>query len=401
MVEILFFLIILFLVALISRKIDHLPISAQMIFIFAGILAGYFLTGFVDVRQPPLSTIVLMIAEVALVLVLFTDASRVKLGALKSNLLTIRLLTVGLISTIILGIAAAAVIFTELTFWEAAIIGIVLAPTDAALGQIVVKNKKIPERIRKALEVESGLNDGLCVPFLLVFIAIGLAEETFSPVGYFVEVALAQIGLGALVGLGVGILGAGIVIKSRDKGWITPEYQRIAFLVLAVISFLLADEIGGSGFIAAFVGGLATGYITRDAGKVLIDFAEAEGQFLNLTVFFLLGIIMAGLLPFITWQIVLYAILSLTIIRILPVALSLIGAKVDIDSTLFMGWFGPRGLASVVLALIALEELGSFPGEETFILAVFTTVLFSVVAHGVTALPLSETYVNNMKSKFK
>lgn len=401
MVELLFFLIILFLVALISRKIDHLPISAQMIFIFAGILAGYFLTGFVDVRQPPLSTIVLMIAEVALVLVLFTDASRVKLGALKSNLLTIRLLTGGLISTIVLGIAAAAVIFTELTFWEAAIIGIVLAPTDAALGQIVVKNKKIPQRIRKALEVESGLNDGLCVPFLLVFIAIGLAEETFSPMGYFVEVALAQIGLGALVGLGVGIIGSGIVIKSRDKGWVTPEYQRIAFLVLAVISFLLADEIGGSGFIAAFVGGLATGYVTRDAGKVLIDFAEAEGQFLNLTVFFLLGIIMAGLLPFITWQIVLYAILSLTIIRMLPVALSLIGAKVDIDSTLFMGWFGPRGLASVVLALIALEELGSFPGEETFILAVFTTVLFSVVAHGVTALPLSEIYVKNMKSKFK
>lgn len=244
--------------------------------------------------------------------------------------------------------------------------------------------------------MESGLNDGLCVPFLLVFIVIGLAEETFTPGAYFIQIALAQIGLGALVGLGVGILGAGVVIKSRDKGWITPEYQRLAFLVLAVISFILADEIGGSGFIAAFVGGLATGYVTRDAGKVLIDFAEAEGQFLNLTVFFLLGIIIAGLLPFITWQIILYAILSLTIIRMLPLALSLIGAKVDVSSTLFMGWFGPRGLASVVLALIALEELGSFPGEDTFILAVFVTVLFSVVAHGVTALPFSRMYVKKL-----
>ncbi len=225
MVELLFFLIMVFLVALISRKIDHLPVSAQMIFIFAGILAGYFLTGFVDVREPPVSTIVLIIAEVALVLVLFTDASRVKLGALKSNLLTLRLLSIGLISTIVLGIVAAVVIFTDLTFWEAAIIGVVLAPTDAALGQIVVKNKKIPERIRKALEVESGLNDGLCVPFLLVFIAIGLAEEAFSPAGYFVEVALAQIGLGALVGLGVGIIGSGIVIKSRDKGM---DYSRVS-----------------------------------------------------------------------------------------------------------------------------------------------------------------------------
>ena len=304
MIELLFFLIMVFVVAIISRKIDKLPISAQMIFIFAGILVGWFVTGFIDVTEPPVSTIVLLIAEIALVLVLFTDASRVNLGSLKSNMLTTRLLSIGLLLTIFLGITSAILIFTDLTFWEAAIIGVVLAPTDAALGQIVVKNKGIPEKIRKTLEVESGLNDGLSVPFLLVFIAIGLAEESFSPTGYFIQTAVEQIGLGALVGVAVGIFGSGIVIKSRDKGWITPDYQRIAFLVLAILSFIIADEIGGSGFIAAFVGGLATGYITRDAGKVLMDFAETEGQFLNLTVFFLLGIIVAGLLPFINWQII-------------------------------------------------------------------------------------------------
>jgi NhaP-type Na+/H+ or K+/H+ antiporter len=398
MIELLFFLLMVFIVAVISRRIDKLPVSAQMIFIFSGILIGWFVTGFINVTEPPVSTIILLIAEIALVLVLFTDASRVNLASIKWNSLETRLLSIGLILTIVMGITFAIVIFTNLTFWEAAIIGVVLAPTDAALGQMVVKNKGIPNRIREALEVESGLNDGLSVPFLLVFIAIGLSEESFSPTGYFVQTALEQIGLGAIVGIAVGFIGSRIVIKSRNNGWITPNYQRIAFLVLAVLSFIIADEIGGSGFIAAFIGGLATGYVTRDAGKVLMDFAEAEGQFLNLTVFFLLGIVLAGLIPYITWQIILYAILSLTIIRMIPVAISLLGTKVSWNSILFMGWFGPRGLASIVLALIALERLNSFPGQDTFILAVFITVLFSVVAHGVTALPLSKLYIKKLKS---
>ena len=398
MIELLFFLLMFFIVAVISRRIDKLPVSAQMIFIFSGILIGWFVTGFINVTEPPVSTIILLIAEIALVLVLFTDASRVNLASIKWNSLETRLLSIGLILTIVMGITFAIVIFTNLTFWEAAIIGVVLAPTDAALGQMVVKNKGIPNRIREALEVESGLNDGLSVPFLLVFIAIGLSEESFSPTGYFVQTALEQIGLGAIVGIAVGFIGSRIVIKSRNNGWITPNYQRIAFLVLAVLSFIIADEIGGSGFIAAFIGGLATGYVTRDAGKVLMDFAEAEGQFLNLTVFFLLGIVLAGLIPYITWQIILYAILSLTIIRMIPVAISLLGTKVSWNSILFMGWFGPRGLASIVLALIALERLNSFPGQDTFILAVFITVLFSVVAHGVTALTLSKLYIKKLKS---
>lgn len=393
MIELLLFLLMLFIVAILSRKIDKIPLTPQMIFIFAGIAVGWFFTGFVDIIQPPISTIILLIAEIALVLVLFSDASQIRLGSIKLNSLTSRLLITGLPLTIVLGIITAIFIFTDLTFWESAIIGVVLAPTDAALGQIVVQNKRIPELIRKSLEVESGLNDGLCVPFLLVFVAIGLAQESFSPVGYFLEVAIMQIGVGVLVGIAVGFIGSRIIIKSRDNGWITPEYQRIAFLALAILSFVIADQTGGSGFIAAFVGGLATAYVTLDARKVLMDFAEAEGQFLNLTVFFILGIVISDLIPQITWQIILYAILSLTVIRMLPVALSLLGAKVRWDSVLFMGWFGPRGLASVVLALIALERLSPFPGQDTFILTVFITVFLSVIAHGITALPFSKLYL--------
>jgi NhaP-type Na+/H+ or K+/H+ antiporter len=170
-------------------------------------------------------------------------------------------------------------------------------------------------------------------------------------------------------------------------------------LSLALLTFFIADQIGGSGFIAAFIGGLALGYGVKDAGEILIDFSETEGQLLNLTVFFLLGIVVFPLLFQLNWQILLYAILSLTVIRMVPVAISLLGTKLNRDTVLFIGWFGPRGLASIVLALLALEELKIFPGDSTFISVVFVTVLFSVFAHGITASPLSNIYAARNKEK--
>ena len=391
MIEILFFFIILFIVAIFSHLIRKLPISYQMIFILAGMIIGWLVTGYVDVTKPPFSTIIFLIAEIALVLVLFSDASRVGLKALNNNLST-RLLTIGLPICIILGVLVAIILFPGIPWWVAGLIGAALAPTDAALGQIVVQNLKVPERIRRTIEIESGLNDGGAVPFLLVFIAAGLAAEAFRPIGYLIEIAFQQIGFGVLAGLGVGIGGGWLVLKARDNEWITPNFQRIAFLALAILSFLIADEIGGSGFIAAFIGGLALGYVVKDAGKILIDFSETEGQLLNLTVFFLLGIVVLPFLLTITWQILLYSFLSLTIIRMLPVFISLIGTKLNKDSKLFIGWFGPRGLASIVLALLALEELKVFPGDNTFIAVVLITVLISVFIHGFTAAPLSNIY---------
>ncbi len=400
MIEILFFFIMLFIVAIFSGLISKLPISFQMLFVLAGMFIGWLVTGYVDVSKPPYSTIIFLIAEIALVLVLFSDASRVGLKALKNNLST-RLLTIGLPLTIILGVILATLIFPGIPWWVAGIIGAALAPTDAALGQIVVQNKKVPEKIRSTIEIESGLNDGGSVPFLLLFISIGLAEEAFKPSVYFIQVLVEQIGFGALVGLAVGIIGGWLVIKARAKKWITSNFQRIAFLSMAILTFLIADELGGSGFIAAFIGGLALGYVVKDAGKILIDFSETEGQLLNLTVFFLLGIVVLPLLYTITWQIILYAILSLTIIRMLPVAISLTGTKLDLDSILFIGWFGPRGLASIVLALLALQELKVFPGDNIFLTVAFVTVLISVFAHGFTASPLSNIYARRNKQNNK
>ncbi|MGC9516843.1 MAG: cation:proton antiporter [Methanomicrobiales archaeon] len=396
MIEFIYFLTIVFIYSLISRRLDTIPLTPQMIFIIAGLILGSGFLGIINLNSDP--GLVLFIAEITLVLVLFSDATRIRIKDLKNNNLTIRLLSVGLTLTIISGIALATILFTDLSIWEAAIIGAVLAPTDAALGQVVVENEKLPLFIRETLEVESGLNDGLAVPFLLLFLAWSIAEETFSPVGFFIITTLEQIGFVVVVGLVIGILGGWLVYNAQKNHWMTETFQRISLIALAIITWLLADQLGGSGFIAAFVGGLAAGYMLKDKLKNFIRFTDAEGQLLNLFVFFLLGFIIFPLIPDITWQIILYAILSLTVIRMLPVAISLIGSKLKKETVLFMGWFGPRGLASIVLILLAVEKQISFPGEETLILTVFTTVLFSVFLHGITASPLANLYANFLKS---
>jgi len=395
--EVIYFFALLFVFALFSLRLAKSPVTAQMVFSLTGILLGLIFA--VQITQSFNRELFLLIAEVALVLVLFSDASGINIDALRNNRLPIRMLSIGLILTIAIGIVVGIYLFTNMLIWEIAALAAVLAPTDAALGQIVVQNRELPHKIRETLEVESGLNDGIAVPFLFLFLAVGLAEDTFKPFNYFINTTLEQIGFGILIGLLVGLIGGYLVLQAKRKGWITKTYQRLALLSLAISSWLIADQLGGSGFIAAFVGGFATGYIFKDAGDILTDFTSAEGMLLSLAVFFIMGVLIAPLLPLITWQILLYAILSLTVIRMVPVAISLIGTKLSWDSVLFMGWFGPRGLASIVLALVALEKVPFFPGMDTFILTVSITVLLSIVLHGITALPLSKLYIKRNKSQ--
>jgi sodium/hydrogen antiporter len=397
MIDIIFFFALIFIFALFSRRLSQSPITAQMVFSLTGILIGFI---FALQLSPELNReLFLLVAEVALVLVLFSDASGIDINTFRTNKLTLRMLSIGLILTIIAGIIVGAYLLTDMVLWEVAALAAVLAPTDAALGQIVVQNKKLPHKIRETLEIESGLNDGIAVPFLFLFLAVGLAEETFKPFNYFIITTLEQIGFGVLIGLAVGLIGGWMVLQAKKKGWITKTYQRLALLSLAILSWLITDQLGGSGFIAAFVGGFATGYIFEDAGDILTDFASAEGMLLSLAVFFIMGALIAPLISFVTWQILLYAVLSLTLIRMLPVAISLIGTKMSLDSVLFMGWFGPRGLASIVLALVALEMIPEFPGKTTFVLTVLITVLLSVILHGITALPLSKLYIKRLQNQ--
>jgi NhaP-type Na+/H+ or K+/H+ antiporter len=382
---------VVFAFGLVSRRLEGTILTAPIVFVAAGAILGPAGLGLVEFGIDDHA--VLLLGEIALALVLFTDAARINLSVLRQNeALPLRLLGIGMPLTIALGTFVAALLITDLTFWEAAIVGTVLAPTDAALGQAVVSNPRVPIRVRQALNVEAGLNDGLSVPFLALFLTLAVAEEELQPASYWIRFALEQVGLGVFVGVGVGLAGGWLVRGASRRGWMIGSFRRLALLALALIAWALADQIGGNGFIAAFVGGLAVGPTVEGIGERLIHFTEAEGQLLNLSVFFIFGVLVIGLIQPLSWEAALFALLSLTVIRMLPVAVSLAGTHLRSVSVLFAGWFGPRGLASIVLGLVVVGEAPLLAGRAEIELVVALTVLLSVLLHGVTAAPLSTAY---------
>jgi len=331
------------------------------------------------------SGILSWLAEIGLVLLLFTDASRTSLTVLGSiGTLAVRLLSVGMLLTILLGAVAARLVFPHLSNWEAGILATVLAPTDAGLGQIVVNSPRVPLRIRQALNFEAGLNDGLCVPFLMFFIALAAAKiegGAASLTQFIVE----QLGYGLIVGTAIGMVGGWLLGLAERRGWIAESFQQIGVVALPLLCLVVSHIVGASMFIAAFVAGMAVQIGFKEAGKHSVEFAEEWGQLFNLSVFFIFGLIGIGAWPQFSLAFALYAVLSLTLVRMLPVAVALIGTRLSMASVIFMGWFGPRGLASIVLGLVYLEQEVHLPGEATIRLALIATVLLSIFAHGFSA----------------
>jgi sodium/hydrogen antiporter len=376
--------------ALVSRRLEASVVSAPLAFVAAGVVAG---PEVLDLSSAEFSHGVgLVVAEVALAFVLFSDAARIDLRKLRTReALPARLLGIGMPLTIALGVGVGALLLDEIEFWEAAIVAAVLAPTDAALGQAVVTSKLVPERMREGLNVEAGLNDGLSVPFVALFAALAVEEANLSAQSWL-GFAAEQIGYGALVGAAVGGAGGWLVGHAARRKMMTGAFQRLSVLALAVLAFVLADEIGGNGFISAFVGGAAAGAAGLAGGERILELVEEEGQLLSLAVFFLFGVAVLGLVEPAGWEVVLYAALSLTVVRMLPVAVAVAGTGLSPGSVAFLGWFGPRGLASIVLALTVAEEQPDLSALDVVLAAVSVTVLASVVLHGVTATPLVRAY---------
>ncbi len=376
------FIGLLFVVSLISGRLEKTIITAPIVFTLAGMLvfpAGIAAPARLD------SSGFLTLAEIGLVLLLFTDASRTDLKVLRSiRELPARLLSAGMLLTILLGALAAKLVFPQLSLWEAGILSAILAPTDAGLGQIIVNSPLVPMRVRQALNVEAGLNDGLSVPFMLFFIAMAAAGTGEASFARFIG---EQLGLGVLLGAAIGLAGGWLLDTARRSGWMAESFLQLAVVALPVFCLIVSEHIGASMFIAAFVAGIFVQVRFKDAGKHSVEFTEEWGQILNLSVFFLFGMMigrdhaMFGIGPFV------YAVLSLTIVRMLPVAVSLIGSGLDKGTVAFMGWFGPRGLASIVLGLVYLEEEKHLPGEQITRLAVMATVFLSIFAHGLSAAP--------------
>jgi NhaP-type Na+/H+ or K+/H+ antiporter len=390
------FILLVLLFSLVSRRLERTVITAPILFTGAGLL--------VCLLPPQLSTLelertqLLHIAELGLVMLLFTDASHINLGVLKGNRnLPVRLLSAGMLLTILLGAIFALVVFDGLSLWEAGILAAILAPTDAGLGQVIVKSLRVPLRIRQALDFEAGVNDGLSVPFLMLFIAlaVGTNEGAGAVLTKFLK---EQLGYGILVGLGIGLGGGWLLGLAQRRNWMAAERQTIGLVTLPLLCLVASEAVGASMFIAAYVAGLAVQIGFAEAGERSSEFAENWGQLFNFFVFFLFGLLVARDWRSFNAALVVFAMLSLTVIRMIPVALALAGTGLSRSTVLFVGWFGPRGLASIVLGLVYLERHTNLPGESTIRLAVMATVLLSIFAHGLSALPGIDLYASRISS---
>jgi NhaP-type Na+/H+ or K+/H+ antiporter len=376
---------------LLSKRLATSSLTPPLAFVLCGMVFGPWGLDWLhlELEQGAIN----ILAELTLILVLFGDAARIDWLALRRELgLPVRLLGIGMPLTILLGTLLAKLLLPQVTWLEAAVVGAVLAPTDAALGQAVVSNAAVPRRIRQALNVESGLNDGIALPavFILATFASMQAEPwAAAELGRF---AALQVTLGPIAGVVVAWLGNRLLTWSTERGWLDPTFERLMGVALALLAFASAEAIGGNGFIAAFIAGLTLGHLTRGRCEYLYHFLEAEGQLLMLLVFLAFGSTLAApALQDVSLGAAVYAIASLTLIRMVPVAISMIGSGLRLPTVLFVGWFGPRGLASILFGLLIVDELRLEHGSDIFSV-VMLTVLFSVVAHGVSAAPLAARY---------
>jgi sodium/hydrogen antiporter len=378
-------------VAAVSRRLSGGPITPAMLFVALGLLAGPRVLGEVDVS--PTGAAVRVLAEATLALVLFADAARIDLRALRRDYaLPLRLLSLGLPLTIAAGAACAALVFGSLSLAEALVLAVLLAPTDAALGQAVVTEPRLPLRVRQGLNVESGLNDGICVPLLLIVLAAADVDAHATSSHHAVTVVLEEIGYGIVGGVAAGVVAAAIVVVAGRRGLIADSWLRVIPVAAAALAYGVADPLHGSGFIAAFVAGLCFGRLVgKQAGRIA-GFNEELGELLNGVTFVAFGAVLLGpALGDMTWNVVLYAVLSLTAVRMVPVAVALLGSRARPQTVGFVGWFGPRGLASIVFAILVLQE-AQLPHTDTILLATYVTVGLSVLLHGLSAAPLARRY---------
>ena len=375
-----------FLYTVVSGRIERSWISGPMVFVLTGLILGpaHFGALALELSVEDLR----LLAELTLSMVLFSDAANADLERIRGNrMLPRRLLLVGLPLTILLGVLVGWILFPGLSILEVALIAVILAPTDAALGKPVVTNPVVPADTREGLNFESGLNDGICVPLviLLLGVAVGTSVEG-RPIFHAVWTVIEEIGIGIAVGTALTIPGSFLIRFALQRGWVGHTWTGLPAIALAIACFAFAQALGGSGFIACFFGGLVFG--ARQVSKhELLHAAEGAGDALALLTWVVFGALVVWQVSAdITPAVLIYAALSLTLVRMLPVYVSLVGTQVPLVDRLFIGWFGPRGLASIVFGVLIL--VAGLPNGGTVEATIVCTVLMSVIGHGMTANPL-------------
>lgn len=370
--------------ALVSRRVASMPLTMPMVFVALGAITDWF--GIVELAVETEGVAVL--AEVTLAIILFGDAARMDIRSLEREVgLPARLLAIGFPLTVLLGAVLFALLIPGLSGWEAALVAAILSPTDAALGQAVVEDRAVPKWVREGLNVESGLNDGLAVPAVLLFIALATGEET-NP-GFWGRFIFEQVGFGVVIGVACGLVGGSLLVRAHRHGFVQGIYAQLATLAIAILAFTGAEVAGANGFIAAFTAGLAFGAATgREQAEEFDEYTEDTGRLLAIGSFFVFGnLFVVSAVGDTTIAVVACAALALTVMRMVPVYVAMTGMGAAPRTKLFIGWFGPRGLASMLFGLQLLEEgiaEGLSDADELFAIIAWTVVA-SVVAHGASA----------------
>jgi len=384
--------VVIAVVSLGRERIRSLPVTTPMLFVGLGLLLGPDVIGAIelDVRDEA----VVLLAEFTLALVLFSDAMRIEPSRTKLSVaLPARLLGIGLPLTILLGTVVTKLLLNDLSWSEAALVATVLAPTDAALGEAVVSNPAVPVRIRQALNVESGTNDGLVVPVFTVFLALVAGSEIEGAGSLFGE-ALAEIAIGLGVGGAVAVVLGIVVPWVIERGWTDAEGCRLVTLGAGLAAYAGAEVLDGNGFLAAFSCGIIArifiGPSTSEHGELVEDLGQLGAS----ATFIVFGaLLVVPSLEVVSFLVILCALASLTLGRMMPVAISMIGSGLRPPTVAFMGWFGPRGLASMLFGLLLAAEGDVDPDGDLFSVIVLV-VLSSVILHGITAAPGASRYAN-------
>lgn len=381
----------------ISKALSRFNVSGPMVFTGLGLLLSPLAFNITSVEVD--EEFVTVLVEMALVLVLFADAALLDLKLLKKYWkIPARLLFIGLPIMIVAATVVAQWFWPDAPTLYLLLLALLLAPTDAALGKAVVSDPAVPSKIRSSINVESGLNDGIVFPIVITVVALIFSGLTESQDNSWMVYVAKQIIFGALVGGIVGYVGTKCSVKSFTQNWMEGSYQNLIPIALAILAFYLAESLSGNGFIAAFFAGLYAGNTSERSRQHIEDFAESEGELLVLISFFIFGLAFVSVsLEHVTWSVIIYSFLSLTILRMIPVVISLIGSKLDFSSMVFIAWFGPRGIASILYVLIVARELEGVEGLETVYAVVTVTVLMSILAHGFSARPLARYYGKSHK----
>lgn len=380
-----------------SQLILRFNISGPMIFVAVGVFISPLGIGVTHINID--SALVQTIAELALVIILFSDASQLKLKKLRYEWsIPARLLLIGLPLTIVFSAYAAHLFFPQELTTYVLLLALILAPTDAALGKAVVMDKTLPEKVRSGINVESGLNDGIVYPILITVVAMIVSGQNNTQGDGWIYNVLEAIIFGGIIGSIVGYFSARLATVVIKKEWMLMEYKNLIPVALAVLAYFIAENFGGNGFIAAFFAGLFVGNYNKDLRRHIEDFSESEGNLLMLISFLVFGLVfIPATISYWDLKIFIFALLSLTVFRMFPVAISLIGSRLDISTVLFIGWFGPRGIASILYTLTIFHEIGSIKDHEAIYAVITLTVFLSIILHGISAQPLVRRYVKRHK----